>query len=67
MKKYFDKYGQEIQVGLNLVYEWKDGMANYVGPVVECNGDLGVLDYFSSEFISLSTTDLPHVRIDTKR
>lgn len=62
--KYLDRNGAEITVGMSLVYEWGDGSACGVGPVVERDGDLGLLDYYSEEFISLSTTDLPHVRID---
>lgn len=66
MKKYFDRYGQEIKVGMMLLYEWSDGCANYVGPVVEREDDLGVIVDYSSEFVSLSTTDLPHARIEKK-
>ena len=63
MKKYFDRFGKEITVGITLVYEWSNGAACFVGPVVEQGEDLGVLDDYTSEFIPLSTTDLPHVRI----
>lgn len=67
MKRYFDKYGQEIRAGMILYYEWTDGSTNCVH-VVEHNGDLGVLDQWGSDtFISLSTTDLPHARIKSDK
>lgn len=64
MKKYFDRKGQEIKVGMMLLYEWGNGSGCNDGPVVERDGDLGTVDYFSSEFISLSVTDLAHARIN---
>ncbi len=64
MKRYYDRYGQEVKVGMMLLYEWADGSACNDGPIVELNGDLGILDYFTSKFISLSDTDLSHARIN---
>lgn len=70
MKQYFDRNGVRISAGDILHYEYFEccnGAYELVGanvlPVSEMNGDLGILDVRTGEFISLSETDLACARI----